>query len=177
MPFLEEVCKLFPYEQYPNGAVQDSEGNTPYHLLMKCSETPRTIAICKILQGYKINPGLPNKYGEQPLEKLQQSSDKNLMYDILEEVEKNYRNESNFNCTTSNCPENHSASQKSDESDELGVDMINMQINEMLDQLDGQNFEQAPHVSATHETADERDPTIPPSQTTCVHFQANNEPL
>ena len=60
------MCKYYPYGSRPNGTVQDSKGNTPYHLVMERKRSPNTIKICEILSGYPINPSLFNKLGKRP---------------------------------------------------------------------------------------------------------------
>lgn len=63
--FLEQVCKHYPYQNHPNGKIQDSKGNTPYHLVMGRRKGPNNIKICEILSQYPINPNLSNNNGKK----------------------------------------------------------------------------------------------------------------
>ncbi len=88
---LLEVCKHFPYEA--DGKVQDSRGNTPYHLVMERKKSPITIKICEILSHYCINPSLPNKHGKKPGDgrAKDQQEKKDKRYIIMQEAAKMFQ--------------------------------------------------------------------------------------
>ena len=88
MNLLQEVCKHFPYENYPDGKVQDSKGNTPYHLVMERKKSPNTIRICEILSQHPINPSLQNNHGKKPGDGRAKDQDKR--YIVMQEAAKKF---------------------------------------------------------------------------------------
>ena len=89
MGLLDEVCKHFPYDDYPEGRVQDRKGDTPFHLVMKRKKSPDTIRICEILSQYHINPTVPNNHGKRPGDGRQDNKDKR--YIIMQEAAKKFQ--------------------------------------------------------------------------------------
>ena len=94
MPLLEVVCEKFPYENYPDGKIQDSKGNNPYHLALERNykKYPKTTKICEILSQYRINPNLPNIHGKRPGDgRSKDQQEKDRRYLIMQEVEKKFQ--------------------------------------------------------------------------------------
>ena len=85
LDLLEEVCKRYHYGDNQDGRVQDKEGDNPYHIVMKCSESPTTIKICEILSQFPINPLISNNNNEKPMDR---SKDKR--HPILQKAAKKF---------------------------------------------------------------------------------------
>ena len=160
MNLLEQVCKHYPYGSFPDGKIQDSKGNTPYHLVMERRKSPNTIRICEILSQYPINPTLPNKHGKKPGDgRVRSRQDKRYL--IMQEAAKQFQikkkggrrkrnrasslstslpsgNSSNIEVVASNPANESEGSQKTQTEDTLDIDKISDDVNKMLNQISDQ---------------------------------------
>lgn len=88
MELLKLACQSFPYDQFPEGKIQDNgNGDNPFHLVMERKYSPDRMKICEILSNGHFNPNVINKHGKRPGD----GQEKDKRYEVLKEAAKKYQ--------------------------------------------------------------------------------------